>query len=142
VVSELVRPSPAPAVLGWMEVIGPDDVICTASIVISELAFGIERLPQGRKRIQLQDWFDELLRTTFENRVLPFGVAEGLCYGRLAARLKQKQPHALQVQDVQLAAVATCRGLTIVTRNMRDFEGLGVSLLNPWDADGSGNGQA
>ena len=141
VVSELFRPSPAAPVMAWLESLAADSSIHTASIVVSELAFGIERLPRGNKRIQLQRWFDELLRTTFRERVLPFGMAEALCYGRLASVLGHKQPHALQVQDVQIAATASCHGLVIVTRNSRDFDGLGVSLLNPWDIDGNGNVQ-
>ncbi|WP_027133919.1 type II toxin-antitoxin system VapC family toxin [Geminicoccus roseus] len=133
VISELFKPEPDPSVLAWFEAVTGEDKLLTASIVVSELAFGIERLPPGRKRRDLQAWFDDLLETTLAGRVLPFDLPEALQYGRLAALLRDKQPHALQVQDVQIAAVACQRALTVATRNARDFAGLGVPLVNPWE---------
>lgn len=133
VVSELFKPDPIPLLLAWFDTVTVEDELFVASIVVSEIAFGIERLPEGRKRRGLQAWLDGLLKTTFDGRILPFGLAEALQYGRLAASLRAKQPHTLQVQDVQIAAVARQRSLTVVTRNTKDFAGLDVLLVNPWE---------
>ena len=99
---------------------------------IAEILREITRLPASKRRNQLQQWLDETLRPWFEGRILPVTqpIAERL--GRLAGE-RDLKGLTLPVPDGLIAATALEHGLTIVTRNVKDFEDLGVPLINPWE---------
>jgi len=131
VVSELSRPRPSPGVVAW---VSETDVasLHLSAITLGEIRRGTLRLPAGKRRTSLSDW-SESLRRGFSGRVLPIDESVALRWAEIAARAEQSgRPGSFA--DGLIAATALDRGLTLVTRNVTDFEPFGVSLLNPWTA--------
>jgi predicted nucleic acid-binding protein len=100
-------------------------------MTIGEIRKGIDLLPVSPKRSDLQDWLDIEVRAWFADRILP--VTENIAerWGRMAAEAKKKGV-TLAVVDGIIAATALEHGLTLVTRNTKHFDALGVALVNPW----------
>ena len=131
VVSELSRPRPDSGVVAWMSEADVGSLHLSA-ITIGELRHGALRLPVGKRRTSLSIW-SEKLRQSFSGRVLPVDESAALRWAEIAARAEQVgRPGSLA--DGLIAATALDRGLTLVTRNVSDFEPFGVSILNPWTA--------
>uniref|UniRef100_E6Q5Y4 Plasmid stability protein n=1 Tax=mine drainage metagenome TaxID=410659 RepID=E6Q5Y4_9ZZZZ len=99
-------------------------------LAIAELYRGIELLPASRRRSELEAKLAEFI-DRFGERILPFGVHDAARWGRLDAQ-SSSNGRTLPMTDGMLAAVALERHLSIVTRNTRDFDGSGASILNPW----------
>jgi predicted nucleic acid-binding protein len=129
--SEMTRPRPAAQVEQWLSDVD-DDLLFMSVMSVAEILRGIYRLPESQHRANLQRWLDETLRPWFGGRILPVSpqIAERL--GVMAGR-RDAQGKTLPFADGLLAATALEHDLTLVTRNVRDFVGLGVTLLNPWD---------
>lgn len=137
VISELVKASPAGSVLAWLRRQTPDELFLSA-MTIGEIVRGVERLPAGRQRRALARWVERDLTDEFEGRVLPFDYEAAVLWGRLmGAADRAGRPRS--AADGQIAATARRYGLTLATRNVRDFAGMGVDLINPWTA---GKGEA
>ena len=132
VVSELLRSSPDPGVLGWSDGL-PRAEMCIASVVEAELRAGVERLPDGRRKREAGRALEGFLRAAFEGRVFPFDRAAAPIYaGLVAARRRAGRP--VSVPDALIAATARAHGAALLaTRDTRGFEGCGVPLVNPWD---------
>ncbi len=131
VVSELSRPRPDAGVVAWMAEADVSSLHLSA-ITIGELRRGALRLPAGKRRTSLSEW-GERLRRSFSRRVLPVDESVALRWAESAARA-EKSGRPGSFADGLIAATALDRGLTLVTRNVTDFEPFGVSLLNPWGA--------
>ncbi len=132
VISELMRPVPNPAVLAWVDAQSDRDLwLC--SVVVSELLYGLARLPPGARRAQLTQAFEAMLAQDFAGRVLTFDLSAAVVNADLvSAREQLGQP--LAMADAQIAATCLAHGARLATRNTRHFEGLGLVLLNPWQA--------
>lgn len=130
VLSEATRRDPEPAVIEWLAAHEPD--VAIDAIVLAELAVGVERLPRGRKRSQLEEWFEKLDGTI---ECLPWDREVSREWARLVAGLRRRG-RAMPLFDSMIAATARVHGLVVVTRNVRDFEPSGVELLNPFPGDG------
>ena len=131
VVSELSRPRPNAGVVTWMSEANAASLHLSA-ITIGELRHGALRLPAGKRRASLSEW-GERLRRSFAGRVLAVDESVVLRWAEIAARaVHSGRPGSFA--DGLIAATALERGLTLVTRNVTDFEPFGVSLLNPWAA--------
>ncbi len=130
VLSEATRPEPDPAVFRWLEENEPQ--LAIDAIVFSELAVGVESLPEGRKRTRLEAWF-AALRETIE--CLPWDTTTGHEWARLVVKLRRRG-RKMSLFDSMIAATARTHGLAIVTRNVRDFEPAGVEVLNPFSGRG------
>lgn len=126
VVSELRKPRPFKAVVDWLERT-PDDELRIPAIVIGEIQVGIEKVrPHDSLRADAFDrWLDHLLRGY---EIVPMDARLFRDWARLMDR---KQPHLMA--DAMIAATARHLGLTVVTRNVRDFEPFGVPTLNPFE---------
>lgn len=127
VISETTRAAPDPNVLAYLA--GEPD-LWLSTVVVHELQLGIQLRPAGRRRDQASDLVKALVSTS--RRVVPVGPAEAEHAAELRARAR-RSGRTLHLADALIAATAGLRRLALATRNTRDFEGLGVQLINPWD---------
>lgn len=129
--SELTNPRPAPQVELWLESIDNEQFYFSV-ISLAEICKGIAKLPESKKRNQLQIWLDSQLRPWFAGRILPVTepIAERL---GLWAGESEAIGRTVKIADGLIAATAFEHDLTLVTRNVKDFTGLGVTVFNPWD---------
>lgn len=126
VVSELRRPRPHKAVLNWFEEIQADQLFLSA-VTIGEIQAGIEitREQDAKKAREIEDWLDQVVASY---GIFPMDSA----VFREWARLKHRKSNTL-VEDAMIAATANVHRLTVVTRNVSDFQELGVTLINPFE---------
>jgi predicted nucleic acid-binding protein len=130
--SELTRPSPDVRVRDWVD--AQDNTSLHLSVVsVGEIRKGFTLLPQGRRRAQLEEWFELYLLPLFGDRILPVTQPVGNRWGLLSAEC-QLRGTPLNTADGMIAATALEHDLTIVTRNVKDFYQLGVAIINPWEA--------
>lgn len=126
VVSELVKPSPEPRVISWIQAT-EESLLFLSVLTIGEIRKGISSLPSGNKRALLESWLGNDLLMRFTNRILSidFEIAER--WGLLSAQSK-----GMPVVDGLLAATALHHNLTFVTRNTSDVKLAGLGVFNPW----------
>ena len=132
VVSELMRPRPEPTVVAWLNEHPSRDLFVT-SVTEAEVRAGIAFLPRGERRRGLAEAADRAFGELFEDRVLPFGRQAARAYGEVAAERRRAGRPISQI-DCQIAAIARSMRASVATRNVRDFEGAGIAVLNPWEA--------
>ena len=125
------RDGPDPRVTAWLRATSPD-LLWASVLSFGEIREGIERLAPGKRRDELQQWLDRDLDQWFEQRILPVTRLIAERWGVLTARGFDKGT-ALSNIDGLIAATALEHDLTIVTRNVKDFAGLGVEIINPWE---------
>jgi len=130
VVSELVASRPNANVVDWLDAVDAEQVFLSV-ITVGELKGGIERLPDSRRRRRLINWLNGDLLVRFGERVLPIDTQVALAWGTLVAETRAAGT-PIPAIDSLLAATAAVHGLTLVTRNVGDFEAAGIPLLNPW----------
>ena len=126
VLSEVTRPVPDASVVNWLRQHEPD--LAVTPIVLGEIQYGIGLTASPRKRKALEIWLEEGLRRL---RVLDLDSGTAAVWGSLLVRLKKKG-QAMPVKDSLIAASALQHRLTLVTRNVRDFQNTGVPLINPF----------
>ncbi len=130
VLSELVKPSPDPNVVHW---IGQKPVasLFTSTITQAEILYGVTLMPDGdRKTLLLKAvfrMFDEL----FAGRLLPFDAEAAMNYALIASD-RRRAGRPISQFDAQIAAIARSREGRLATRNVSDFEGCGIVVVNPW----------
>jgi predicted nucleic acid-binding protein len=129
VISELRKPEPHPAVLGWFGSCRAGDIFIS-SLSMGELQYGISVLPDSKKKNDLMIWFNQVT-VSFGDRVLPVTREIGITWGNLRAEVKSRG-RILPVVDGLLAATAITHDLIFITRNTVDIQMTGVSILNPW----------
>jgi toxin FitB len=127
VLSEPTKPAPSRKVVDWLS--ANERNLVVDSIILGELCIGILALPRGRKRRQLESWFDALVQTI---DCLPWDAMISRRWARLVVDLKEKG-EAMPLLDGMIAATALQHDLVIATRNTRDFTRAGVKALNPFE---------
>lgn len=127
ILSETTKPQCDEGVRAFLDAL-PNAYISVLSI--HEIAYGLERLPKGRRRTSLTQAIEGLLGT-FSETILPVAQPEARAAGALRAA-SQAQGHSVDTVDGLIAGTALVHGLTIVTRNEKHFNGLGVLVHNPW----------
>lgn len=130
--SELVRSQPEPRVERWIAAQKLDTLFISA-VSFGELRKGITLLSPGKRRIELESWIEGDLSILFSGRVLSVTRSISERWGMLDAG-RQLAGRPLNTADGMIAATALEHDLTVVTRNVNDFEQLGVTILNPWKA--------
>ena len=130
VISELMRATPAPSVLSWFSTQDPTTLYLSA-VTEAELRTGIAILPEGQRREGLKAALDATISEDFEGRILPFDTDAAKAYAEIAS-IRRAAGRPIADADCQIAAIARAAGAIVVTRNLRDFEGCGVDLVNPW----------
>ena len=130
-ISELVSSKPEPGVLEWMET-ADETLLFLSVLTLGEIRKGLARLSQSRRRTQLETWLEIELQNRFAGRILPINGDVADRWGLLAAEA-QRKGRSLPVIDGLLAATALHHNLTIVSRNVSDFEITHVQILDPWN---------
>lgn len=130
VVSEWVKPQPDRNVISWLAEVDEDRVFISV-ITFAEIRRGLELLPMGRRRERLAIWLAEELPARFEGRILSIDRPVAETWGVVTVRA-QRAGLALGSMDALIAATAEAHGLTLVTRNVRDFRTAGIALFDPW----------
>ncbi len=130
VVSELLRPVPARQVVDWLALQDGATVYFTA-VGEAELRHGVAMLPAGRRRAALSKAIEGLLEEDFRNRVLSFDRAAACAYADIAAD-RRVAGRPISQFDCQIAAVARANHAAVATRNVGDFAGCGIQVIDPW----------
>ena len=130
VASEATKFSPLPAVMNWVAAQAPASLHISV-VSLAEVRYGIELRAEGQRRRALEAWYPKMV-ATFHDRVIPIDRDIAELWGDLRRRTDLAR-RTIPIMDAFLAATAQVRGLTLVTRNVRDFETWGGPLLNPWN---------
>ncbi|MCC6586570.1 MAG: type II toxin-antitoxin system VapC family toxin [Bryobacterales bacterium] len=131
VLSEFVRTRPEPKALDWIADRELESLFVSV-VSLGELRKGITMMAPSRRRFDLERWLETALTVQFTGRILPVTRSVAETWGRLEAH-RHQVGRPLSVPDGQIAATAIESELLLVTRNVSDFEGLGVEIVNPWD---------
>lgn len=129
VVSELMRPGPDRRVTRWVDRHGGECGLPT--LAIFEVRYGVVRLPAGRRSDELIGALERII-ARFGPRIVAFDRASAEMAADLRAQA-HREGRPMAAMDAQIAGIAALYGLTLVTRNLRDFEGLGIDLVDPWE---------
>ena len=130
VVSEIMRPLPSRAVLRWMSTQPPDRLHVT-SITIAEVMYGIELLPSGKRQEALRMGAEKLFQVVFADRILGFDARAAREFSMIASS-RRRRGRPISELDAQIAAITRFHGGALATRDIGDFEGCGIELINPW----------
>ena len=130
VVSELIRPNPSSIVVDWVAGQAVPRLYLT-TISEAELRYGVQILPPGERRTRLLEEVEGMLTEDFAGRILPFDSAAAHAYAAIAAA-RRAAGRPINHADCQIAAIARCRGAPVATRDVADFEGSGVDVIDPW----------
>lgn len=128
--SELVKSVPDPAVLAWEQVNA--ERLWLSTVVVGEFLSGVTLMPEGRRKHALRATYDDVI-ALYRDRIAPFDLAAALRYAEVLAH-QERAGRNPGTADTQIAATALARGMTLATRNTRDFAGLGLDLVDPWRA--------
>ncbi len=131
VISEVMRAQPAPEVLAWF---GAQEarMLYLSAVGEAELRRGAAILPPGQRRDLLVTQIDAMINEDFSGRVLPFDSAAARAFAAIGSD-RRGVGHPIAFADCQIAATARVHGATLATRNVADFEGCGVEVINPWN---------
>lgn len=130
VMSEVTKPRPNESVLKWLHELDEDRTFISI-ISIAEIRRGVALMDSGRKRDALDEWLTHDLPQRFDNRIIPVEGPVALAWGNLMA-LAKRNGRGLASMDGLIAATAIAHDLTLATRNIKDFEGLGIDITDPW----------
>lgn len=130
VISEMMRPAPALQVAAWFAAQNANALFTTA-LTQAEILYGLALLPEGQRREALIAAAKPIFQTDMAGRVLPFDAEAAVTYADIAAERRKAGKPISQI-DAQIAAIARARGAALVTRNLSDFEGCGLTLIDPW----------
>ncbi|MFH1907070.1 MAG: type II toxin-antitoxin system VapC family toxin [Chloroflexota bacterium] len=131
VISELVAKKPNPKVVEFVDSLDADDIYLSV-ITVGEIIKGVEKLPKSRRKQELHDWLKDDLLIRFQGKILALDADALLEWGTMTARIEsngQKMPAI----DSLIAATVLANEMTLVTRNVSDFDATGVKIVNPWD---------
>lgn len=132
VISEIMKPLPDGHVIDWMNATTSNSLF-VSTITIAEIHYGLELLPDGRRRIDLESRFQQFLSRGFDQRVVSFDVPAARLYGTLMAH-RRRTGTPLASLDGQIASIARVHGFAVATRNGDHFADCGVELVNPFAA--------
>ena len=122
-------PSPADEILDRI----PQEQLFVSVISMGEIQKGISLLPPGRRQRDIEAWFQDI-RVYYADQILPINIEIALRWGELSAKTRRAGEN-IAAADLLIAATALQHGLTVMTRNVRDFTPTGVLLINPWQDD-------
>ena len=130
VLSEPLKPAPDAGMMKWLAAQSPATLFIT-TITVAEMLVGIEKMPAGRKRKALAEALDLRLFPLFAGRTLGFDFLCARAFATVVASANAAG-NDIDFADASIAAIAIANEYVLATRNVRDFRGTGVRLLNPW----------
>jgi len=130
VIFAVMAPTPPAPVLRWFDD-KDSGALYLSTVTIAEIAYGIEILPDGRRRKGLVERFNDFVVRGFESRVLSFDPPAAFEYAAVMAH-RRGIGRPMGVPDGQIAAIARSNQMAVATRNLRDFEECGLELLDPF----------
>ncbi|HEV2381451.1 MAG TPA: type II toxin-antitoxin system VapC family toxin [Terriglobia bacterium] len=133
VLSEIMKVTPSTRVIQWLGQY-PLPQLFTTTISEAKILYGIELLPKGKRRTALESAMETIFADDFKGRVLPFDSEAAHAFGRIASG-RRAAGRPVTEFDAQIAAIASAHGAAVATRNTMDFDGCGIAVLNPWNAD-------
>lgn len=134
VISEMMRPNPNRRVAEFLDAIAREGI--ALSVVSAwEILNGIRRLPSGKRRENLAFRFRSLLEDVFEGRVFHWSLEDAeACARVMEAKRRRGESLDHHIPDAMIAATAVRHGLTLLTRNEKEFRNTGIHVVNPWKA--------
>lgn len=132
ILSAIMGSQPVPEVAAWIAG-QSEELLFTATVCQAEILSGIAILPASRRRSGLEATARIMFLEDFEGRILPFDIAAAEAYADIFAT-RRATGLSTPPTDLMIAAVARARGAGVVTRDIRGFEGCGLTVINPWDA--------
>ena len=130
IISELIRKQPDPNILDWFDRQDATDLYLSV-VTIGEISKGIARLPESRCKVALTKWLTQDLMVRFAENICDLDTGTMLLWDELLGRLEM-QGRVLPLMDSLIAAIALQGDFRLVTRNVKDFEGTGVAVVNPF----------
>ena len=129
VVSEAMKPLPNRQVLGWLNTQAAETLF-VSSITFAELWFGVAAMPQGQRKLRLEETVDGLA-DMFKGRILGFDLDTAKTYAQLAVLAKSKG-QGFPTADGYIAAIAASKRMIVATRDTAPFAAVGLEVINPW----------
>jgi predicted nucleic acid-binding protein len=130
IISAIMLPTPHPNVVDWLRQQDADRIYIS-SVTVAEVHYGLECLPDGKRRRALQERFDRFLTLGFHDRTLSFDLVAAQHYGKILGH-RRAIGRPLGMADGQIAAIARANALAVVTRNEKDFTECGLEVVNPY----------
>ena len=130
VLSDLLRATPAPAVLAWFAA-QPAQTLFVSAVTQAEMLLGARLLAAGKRRASLEAALLAMFEEDFAGRILPFDSPAVPAYVDIVAS-RRASGRPISQFDAQVAAIARQHGARLATRNVDDFDACGVKLVNPW----------
>lgn len=137
VLSELMRPKPSPWVVAWVAK-QPATELFTTSITEAEIFYGIELLAKGKRRDGLLIAAEALFVEDLAGRVFGFESEDARVFSKIATD-RRALGRPISHADAQIAAIAQVHRARLATRDIDDFEGCGIDVIDPWNRDGNGS---
>jgi hypothetical protein len=131
VLSETLRRRPADSVRRWLQTQPPTSLF-TTTVCEAEILYGLALMPLGRRRTALERAFSAIFDEEFLDRILPFDRAAASAFAEIAAT-RRRMGRPIGEFDAQVAAIAQSRGAAVATRNVEDFAGCGIRIIDPWE---------
>ena len=130
VISEVFKPTPAAGVLHWLQ--QQDDAeMFTTAVTRGELMYGLNVMADGKRREMLVSGLEGIFAQRFAGRVLPYDEPAADAYAEILAQ-RRRIGRPTGAADAMIAGIVHSHGAALATRNLRDFEGCGLTLINPW----------
>jgi predicted nucleic acid-binding protein len=131
VISEIFKPRPDPGVMAWLQR-QEEAAVFTTAVTRGELLYGVAIRPAGREKESLLAGLLRIFEVRFPDRVLPYDSDAADAHAVFAA-MRRMQGRPTSHPDAMIAGIVRSRGAILATRNVRDFEGCDVALIDPWN---------
>ncbi|MFB2937475.1 type II toxin-antitoxin system VapC family toxin [Aerosakkonemataceae cyanobacterium BLCC-F154] len=133
VLSELMKPKGSSVVRKWVAVQPMMNLFIT-TITQAEILYGIALLPSGKRQNELNEAAQLMFAEDFAGRILPFDETAAVAFAKIVSQRRQRG-NPISQSDAQIASICYTRQATIATRNVSDFEGCGITIINPWEPE-------
>lgn len=133
ILSELMRPDPDPRIVDWFDASYISDLYVT-TITEAEIRTGLAYLPEGARRQRMTDTIEQMFERFFVGRILSFDRPAARVLAEFAAA-RRSIGRPLPFADGQIAAIARSHDMIVATRNVKDFEGIQMQVINPWETE-------